>query len=76
VVVLNKTPEPINLRGRAAGQQQRSRRRKPDPVAICANDRTQSETAYIHSVVFNTNLMPLATRDLRSPYMDSGDYAC
>lgn len=76
MVVLKEIPEPFSLSAVVLQSQQRSWPPKADPVTTCPNDRKQSETPYIHSVAFDTNLMPLATRDLRSPYMDSGDYAC
>jgi hypothetical protein len=76
VVVLNKTREPLDLPASRPLRQQRKGSENDDPVATCGNDPKQSETAYIHAVAFNTNLMPPAKRDLRSPDMDSGDYAC
>lgn len=76
MVVLKETPEPCNLPAPFAQKPVRSQLQNNDPVATYGRDRKQWETSYIHPVAFNTNLIPLATRDLRSPSMDSGDYAC
>jgi hypothetical protein len=58
------------------GKKRRSPRPGTDCVAPCDHDRKQSETPYILFVAFDIKLIPLATRDLRSLSMNSGDYAC
>jgi hypothetical protein len=80
VVAFMESPDPL-VKPAIKGRNVRGAKRcDPFPVNDCAadnaNDLKQSETPYILSFAFNINLIPLATRDLRSPSMNSGDYTC
>jgi hypothetical protein len=79
LVVRVKIPEPsfkpVMTGRRRRGVTQRSGL-AVNGVALIANVLKQSETAYILFFALNINVIPLAPRDLRSPSMNSGDYAC
>jgi hypothetical protein len=47
-----------------------------DRVTVDVHDSKQSDPSYILFLAANINLNPLATRDLRSPSMNNGDYIC
>lgn len=79
MVVRVKIPEPplkpVMTGRRRRGVTQRSGL-AVNGVALITNVLKQSETAYILFFALNINVIPLASRDLRSPSMNSGDYAC